>query len=139
METLDQESTDDDSEEASHYPYGLCYKARDEDECLFNQKSNFSNFEAECNYTQDLHDLFVDKPIINSTANEDMIHEKCEEEAATKIMIPIRLQNQQTLVNERLSPFKVNDNTDSEFEEYVKEIETYGKYRDTDSLDQGQI
>ena len=49
METLDQESTDDDSEEASHYPYGLCYKARDEDECLFNQKSNFSNFEAECN------------------------------------------------------------------------------------------
>ena len=68
-----------------------------------------------------------------------MIHEKCEEEAATKIMIPIRLQNQQTLVNERLSPFKVNDDTDSEFEEYIKEIETYGKYRDTDSLDQGQI
>ena len=189
LETLDEESLEDEADEVSYDPFGLCSKDRGEDECMSEANSIFgeSDFEPDCNSEEELVDIkketkefldyssrnedmigssveydqelmskdkqndFMKEPIIKITPNADINTENCQTETTMKILTQLELQNEQAasiknlmdkkemLENISHSKFTVNDDTNSDLEEYMKEIEMYGRHGETESEEEAGI
>ena len=115
---MDEESYEDEADEVSYDPYGLCSKDRGEDECVSESDSHFceSDFEPECSSEPELvHIEKETKEDLNDfSRNEDI------DDSNTKLDLELMNNDKvDDLIEEPM--IKITPNEDIENEKCLKE------------------